>query len=224
MPQWSYTTFSVFYTLNLLYQPRFMGRNVSVSIWPMSDVSRVITVGDSGVGKTSLIHRMKTGEFLEDVVSTVAAGVATIDVNVQGSRHALQIWDTAGQELYRSVIPIYFKGAVLAILCFSATDDQSFLHLDGWLEELRDHARAEIEVVLVGTKYDCESKLVEEDRAKAYADQRKMKLFWASAVTGQNVSVILEYVAVQCGEKMKVHTQIAKNTMPIRPIEEKSCC
>jgi small GTP-binding protein len=190
----------------------------------MGDVSRVITVGDSGVGKTTLIHRMKTGEFLEDVVPTVAAGVATIDVDVQGSRYALQIWDTAGQELYRSIIPIYFKGAVLAILCFSAVDDQSFAHLDGWLDELRAHASAEIEVVLVGTKYDCQDKKVEEDRAKAYADQRKLRLFWASARTGQNVPVILEYIAVQCGERMKVQTQMVKNPAPPRLADGGKCC
>jgi small GTP-binding protein len=189
----------------------------------MADISRVITLGDSGVGKTTLIHRMKTGEFLEDSVPTVAAGVATIDVTIHNSRCALQIWDTAGQELYRSIIPIYFKGAVFAILCFSATDEESFLHLDGWLCELRQHTTSDIEVVLVGTKYDCEDRQVEEDRAKAYADQHKLKLFWASAVTGQNVPVILEYIAVQCGEKMKVQTLLAKNPLVQKDPNQKCC-
>jgi small GTP-binding protein len=190
----------------------------------MADVSRVITLGDSGVGKTTLIHRMKTGEFLEEAIPTIAAGVATIDLKIQDSRYTLQIWDTAGQEIYRSIIPIYFKGAVFAILCFSVTDDQSFSNLDGWLHELREHTSADIEVVLVGTKYDREDRQVEEDRAKEYADRNKLKLFWASALTGQNVTVILEYVAVQCSEKMKVQTHVVKN--PIVPVESAGspCC
>jgi small GTP-binding protein len=189
----------------------------------MVDISRVVTVGDSGVGKTTLIHRMKTGEFVEDSVPTIAAGVATIDVSIHGGRCALQIWDTAGQELYRSIIPIYFRGAVFAMLCFSVSDEESFLHLDGWLNELRQHTTSDIEVVLIGTKYDCEDRQVDEDRAKAYADQHKLRLFWVSAVTGQNVPVILEYIAMQCGEKMKVQTQVAKQ-VPLNATSEGGCC
>jgi small GTP-binding protein len=186
----------------------------------MADVSRVITLGDSGVGKTTLIHRMKTGLFLEEAIPTVAAGVATIEVRIQNTRYTLQIWDTAGQELYRSIIPIYFKGAVFAILCFSVVDDQSFAHLDGWLDELRQHTSPDIEVLLVGTKYDCTEKLVDEEEAREYAERTKLKLFWASALTGQNVPVILEHVALQCSEKMKVQTELVRHAK----LNDEGCC
>ena len=87
---------------------------------------RVITLGNSGVGKTSLIYRMKTGQFLEETAPTIGAGVTQVEVTIKANTYPLQIWDTAGQEMYRNIIPIYFKGAVFAILVFSMDDKKSF--------------------------------------------------------------------------------------------------
>jgi len=164
---------------------------------------RVITLGDSGVGKTCLIHRMKTGEFLADASPTIGAGVTSLEVATGGRRLTLQIWDTAGQEMYRSIIPIYFKGAVFAILVFSVDDMKSFQGLDSWLEEIAQHSDPDIVVVLVGSKCDTKDRQVDDETAKKYAKDHDLTLFFASSITGQNVSVILEHIAISHGTRRK---------------------
>jgi small GTP-binding protein len=170
----------------------------------MSEIApRVITLGDSGVGKTALIHWIKTGEFISDTSPTIGAGVTAVDVEVKGVKYPLQIWDTAGQELYRTIIPIYFRGAVFAIVCFAVNDYRSFEHLDLWLDEIAQHSDPDIGLILVGTKYDSPDKVVNEDAAKRYADQHHLPLLLTSSVTGQNVMALIEYVAVAQAAKDK---------------------
>jgi small GTP-binding protein len=192
----------------------------------MGDIApRVITLGDSGVGKTALIHRMKTGEFLADTSPTIGAGVTAVDVDVEGTKYPLQLWDTAGQELYRNIIPIYFKGAVFAMVCFSVGDHRSFANLDSWLEEIDRHSDPEIGLVIVGTKYDVADKVVSDDAAKRYADDHRLPVLFTSSVSGQGVPELLEHVAVTQGMKKK-----AKEPIPLgaelgdgEP-KKKSCC
>jgi small GTP-binding protein len=167
--------------------------------------SRVVTLGDSGVGKTALIYCMKNGAFLRDTSPTIGAGITTIEVDVEGAKQALQIWDTAGQELYRNIIPIYFRGAMFGMICFAVNDRQSFQHLDMWLEQLSQHSGPDIGLVLVGTKYDSPDKVVHEDEVKKYAEEHRLHIFFTSSVTGQNVVELLEYIAVAQTQRGKEH-------------------
>lgn len=186
---------------------------------------RVITLGDSGVGKTTLIHRMKTGEFIEDAAPTIGAGVTSVDVRVNDKVYPLQIWDTAGQEMYRNIIPIYFKGAVFAILVFAVNDMKSFQSLDSWLEEISEHSDQNIGIVLVGTKYDRSDKQVEDDMAKKYADDHNLTLFFASSLTGQNVDVIIQHVAVTYNNRKKMDETARTGGLNLEgKKEKKSCC
>lgn len=189
----------------------------------MSDCApRVITLGDSSVGKTSLIHRMKTDEFLEDTTPTIGAGVTSLDVEIAGKLYQVQIWDTAGQEMYRNIIPIYFKGASYAMLCFAIDDIKSFQNLESWLDEINRNADEEIGIVLVATKYDKE-KQIDDDAAKRFADEHHLTLFMTSSVTGQNVSHLLEYVAMEANGRREMDDQ--RNVLELKgAAEEKNGC
>ncbi|EAY17947.1 RAS, putative [Trichomonas vaginalis G3] len=96
---------------------------------------RVIFVGDSGVGKTSIIHYMKFGSFDSHSLPTVGAGWTSMDCYFENKKIEYQLWDTAGQEIYRSLVPIYFKNAIGAIICFSLTDAISFQSLQSWVDQ-----------------------------------------------------------------------------------------
>jgi small GTP-binding protein len=157
---------------------------------------RVITLGDSGVGKTALIARMKTDEFLDSTEPTIGAAVNLLEFDIDSDQCSFQIWDTAGQELYRSIIPVYFKTAVFAILVFSITDLSSFQHLDDWLEQIHNNADSEISVVLVASKMDREDCQVNSEDAKQYANKHHLKLFFTSARTGQNVHQLMHDIGV----------------------------
>lgn len=188
---------------------------------------RVIILGDSGVGKTTLIHRIKTGEFLEDTTPTIGAGVTAIDIEAKGQVYPFQIWDTAGQEMYRNIIPIYFKGAVFAIVVFALNDVKSFNNLDSWLDEIATHSDPRIGLVLVGNKCDTQDKEVSDESAKKYAADHSLTLFFTSSLTGQNVNAVMEYVATTYNN-MKEITDVPKNVNLAEsgnnPKDKKGCC
>lgn len=191
----------------------------------MSDCTpRVITLGDSSVGKTSLIHRMKTDEFLEDTTPTIGAGVTSLDVEIGGKLYQVQIWDTAGQEMYRNIIPIYFKGASYAMLCFAIDDIKSFQNLESWLDEINRNADEEIGIVLVATKYDKEDKQIDDDAARRFAHEHHLTLFVTSSVTGQNVTHLLEHVAMEANGRREMDER--NNTLDLagKEQEKKGCC
>jgi small GTP-binding protein len=190
----------------------------------MAHVARVVAIGDAGVGKTTLIHRMTTGEYLERTISTIAPGVYVVDVPVRDRTVPLQLWDTAGQELYRSIIPVYFKGAMFAVLAFAVNDEKSFEHLPGWLDEVREHSDRDTETVLVGTKYECRDRAVADERAKEFAAAQSLALFFVSAATGQNVASVLEYIALQCDKRKLNGLETRAADVRMQPMKVKSCC
>lgn len=187
---------------------------------------RVITLGNSGVGKTSLIYRMKTGQFLEETAPTIGAGVTQVEVTIKANTYPLQIWDTAGQEMYRNIIPIYFKGAVFAILVFSMDDKKSFDDLNSWLDEIEAHSDPNIGIVLVGNKYDSDHKVITDEIARLYAKEHSLQIFFSSALTGQSVTEILNYIALENSKK----ADLIKSTPAPVPVDKENgdkkskCC
>ena len=192
------------------------------------DVSpRVITVGDSGVGKTSLIHRIKSGSFLDQTVPTIGAGVTPIEVVVEDNKYSFQMWDTAGQEMYRNIIPIYFKGAVVAVLVFSLSDPKSFANLDSWLDQIAEHSSDDIIILVFGNKTDAQPLQVTEEEAKRWAKSKNLDIFFTSAKTGQNISLIMPYIATTYENKKKHSIPMDDVRAPIQPVKDKpkeGCC
>ncbi|KAK8889072.1 hypothetical protein M9Y10_033816 [Tritrichomonas musculus] len=162
----------------------------------MNQISpRVIFIGDSGVGKTSLITRGTNDTFNELTSPTIGAGVTPITMTVNGVEVNFQVWDTAGQEIYRSIVPLYFKYAKCAIVVFSFEDVKSFQSLNSWLDMLHSNTDHEVPVVIAGNKWDVEKKNVELAEAKTWANSRNYQLFFTSAKTGEQVNQLFQFVA-----------------------------
>jgi small GTP-binding protein len=158
---------------------------------------RVIFVGDAGVGKTALIHRMKTKTFKENTLPTLGAGITEMDAIIKGDAVSYQLWDTAGQEIYRNIVPIYFRGAVCAVIVFSIEDPQSFRNLDSWAGQLLNNTDGGVGIVIVGNKIDSENPKIGQPDAEQWAIDRKYPLLWTSAATGQNVDVLVQHIVAQ---------------------------
>jgi len=186
---------------------------------------RIITVGDSGVGKTSLIYRIKNGSFLEHTCSTIGAGVTPIDVSFRDKVLSFQLWDTAGQEMYRNIIPIYFKGAFFAILVFSMSDSKSFQSLENWMSQIYEHADQTISIVIVGNKCDMQNPQVSEEEAKRWARQKQIEVFFVSAKSGINIRLIMEHVAEVFLSKQEDVIPTSKSVDPTFPDHpNRNCC
>jgi small GTP-binding protein len=115
-------------------------------------VLKLVVVGDGGVGKTTLIHRYLTDIYLDQRM-TVGSGFATRNIEIDGVTIVLSIWDFAGEQRFRFLMPKYCLGAHGCLLAFDLTRQVTFFHLDDWLKLVREHA-GQIPILLVGTKLD----------------------------------------------------------------------
>lgn len=154
---------------------------------------RVVFIGDSGVGKTSLIHWAKYNKFNEAPATTIGAGITRIEADANGIPIAYQLWDTAGQEMYRSIVPMYFRGVCGIVVVFSLTQRSSFEHVEGWVSEAAAHTD-QVPIVVVGNKCDCSDVSVSQAEARAWGEQRKIPVLFTSASTGENVELLLEHL------------------------------
>lgn len=130
----------------------------------------MVLIGDSGVGKSNLLSRFTRNEFNLDSKSTIGVEFATRSIQVDSKTIKAQIWDTAGQERYRAITSAYYRGAVGALLVYDISKHQTYENVTRWLKELRDHADANIVIMLVGNKSDLRHlRAVPTEEAKAFA-------------------------------------------------------
>ncbi|RHZ68240.1 hypothetical protein Glove_296g31 [Diversispora epigaea] len=116
--------------------------------------AKVVILGSQGVGKTSLVVRYVQKTFSPNCTSTIGASFMTKKLVVDNCKVRLQIWDTAGQERFRSMAPMYYRGANAAILVYDITSEESFLDMNAWIEELRKNMTKDLIIHVVGNKID----------------------------------------------------------------------
>eukprot|EP00982_Pelagococcus_subviridis_P014954 31368-Pelagococcus_subviridis.AAC.7 len=131
---------------------------------------KVVLIGDSGVGKSNLLSRFTRNEFCLESKSTIGVEFATRTIEVDTNTIKAQIWDTAGQERYRAITSAYYRGAVGALLVYDITKSESYEDVEKWLKELRDHADANIVIMLIGNKCDLKHlRCVQTEDARLFA-------------------------------------------------------
>ena len=117
---------------------------------------KVIMLGESGVGKTSLLVRYKHDAFDEERTSTFQQSFVEKKFTVNSNSVSLGLWDTAGQEKANAIAPMYFRGADAAVIVFDVTDRKSFQKLKYWIEQLRKHSK-DTKIFIAANKCDVES-------------------------------------------------------------------
>jgi len=149
---------------------------------------KLIVIGNSGVGKSCLTLKATEDCFLPDYSSTIGFEFRAFYAKVENTIIKLSIWDTCGQEIYRSLIRNFYRNSSLAILVYSIDDENSFEDLDSWLNEIRTNGSPDMNIYLIGNKVDLESKrVISKERAKTFAQDNDIKLFMeTSAKTGFN--------------------------------------
>jgi len=150
---------------------------------------KLLLIGDSGVGKTSLLLRFADNKFLDSFITTIGVDFKIKKMDVDGKAIKLQIWDTAGQEKFRTITSSYYRGAHGIIVVYDVTNKESFLHVKGWLSDIDRYAQGNIKVqkMLVGNKSDLPNREVTFKEAKAFADSLGIKFAETSAKQSDNV-------------------------------------
>ena len=133
---------------------------------------KLIIIGDAGVGKSCLTNQAIKNVFDEAYNATVGFEFVSFNLKLDDVSIKLQIWDTCGQEIYRSLISSFYRNATLAMIVYSIDSRESFSHLDAWLKDVHLLSNPDIKLFLIGNKTDLEdNREVDFKDAKKYADE-----------------------------------------------------
>uniref|UniRef100_A0A8D3BM78 EF-hand domain-containing protein n=1 Tax=Scophthalmus maximus TaxID=52904 RepID=A0A8D3BM78_SCOMX len=160
---------------------------------PPDRLFKIVLVGNSSVGKTSLLRRFCDDSFHPGTSATVGIDYSVKTITVDSSQVALQLWDTAGQERYRSITKQFFRKADGVVVMYDITDKQSFTAVRQWLTSVKEGAGEDIPIMLLGNKTDKE---IERQVQKGVGERlAKMTLYECSACSGQNVLESMVHLA-----------------------------
>jgi small GTP-binding protein len=154
--------------------------------WPADSHYKVVMLGDSGVGKTALVNRITDGIFQEMRVPTVGSQFISLPLEFRGNKMTLELWDTAGHEVYRSLVGFYTRDAKGAFLVFDVTQEKTFNNLPGWIRFACDQAPT-IQIILFANKIDLSAdRTVPTESIRRFAANQKVEFMEGSAKTGEN--------------------------------------
>ena len=156
---------------------------------------KVVFLGDTAVGKSCLAVRFARNEFFEFQEPTIGAAFLGKNINLNDKRYKFEIWDTAGQERYRSLAPMYYRGAKAAVIVYDITDEDTFKGAKTWVSEIQKKSENCL-ILLVGNKVDLTmNRKVDIHMVKEYVDNNNLIYMESSAKTGLNVDKIFTTIA-----------------------------
>ena len=149
---------------------------------------KIIFLGDQYVGKSSILNRFYQDKFEEDYQATIGLDFHSKNVDINNTTIRLLLYDTAGQEKFKSLIPMYIRDANIIIVVYDITNKDSFIHTEHWANETKDLKREDAIFVLVGNKTDLEDKrVISRVDGEKFAEDNGLLFFETSAKSGKNV-------------------------------------
>ena len=163
---------------------------------------KVIIIGDSGVGKTNIMSKFLKNKFMEESKATVGVEFGSKLFDLNGHKIKAQIWDTAGQEKYKSITGAYFKGSKGALVVYDITQKSTYEYLEKWVNDLKSAGDPKITIILIGNKSDLEenrqvSKEQGEEKAKSFG----CAFLETSALSGDNIDKAFNMMVKEIFEK-----------------------
>jgi Ras-related protein Rab-8A len=189
---------------------------------------KILLLGDSGVGKTSLMLRYADDKFASSLISTAGVDYKTSYLECAGKTIKCQLWDTAGQERFHVITQAYYKSAhgIALIYDVSQQSEESFRNVRYWMENINKHANPHCLRMLIGNKCDVKSRKIETARGKALADEFNMLFFECSAKDGTNVKEAFHTVAREAATKLNATGSDGSN-VPVKQMgngkDKKEC-
>ena len=165
-----------------------------------SEKCQILLIGDSSVGKTSLISRYANGIFKEEYISTIGFESYSKEEIINNQTVLVKLWDTAGQERYKALTTNFFKNAEGVILVYDVTSSESFDNLKYWIDSIKSNLgeNITIPIIILGNKIDMDDmRDIKKEDANKFANENKYKYFETSAKTGEGVDEAIRYLVNQ---------------------------
>jgi Ras-related protein Rab-1A len=197
-------------------------------------VFKILLIGNSAVGKSSLLMRFADDIFHETFLPTIGVDFKIRTIEHEGSKIKLQMWDTAGQEKFKTITAAYYKGAQGIVLVFDLCDKKSFADIKTWLSEVNRLSTDESVKILVGNKSDLiNDRQVSKEEAERFAENEGMIYYEASAKNNSKVDTIFRHLSDAMKEKFskqyiqkykKTTTYLTSLKPEARIAHRKTCC
>ncbi|GAM21006.1 hypothetical protein SAMD00019534_041810 [Acytostelium subglobosum LB1] len=187
---------------------------------------KCVMIGPSFAGKTSLVVRLVKDTFHNEQAATVGAMFLNKFFNFDKYVIKFELWDTAGQEKFHSLAPMYFRGAKIAVVVFDISNIESFNKAKSWTREFKSHSTEQAIMVLVGNKCDLD-RAIPVDVAEQYAREEDMIYFEASAKDNTNVNNIFQILAEKIPPPSNEPTGKDDHVVSVarsKEKEKKKCC
>ena len=154
---------------------------------------KYVIIGDSGVGKSNILLQYINEKFSDDFKATVGVEFGAKNIEINSRIYRIQIWDTAGQENFRSIARAYYKNSICACIVYDITNRNSFNSVQSWIDDCTKQAPKSILLLLIGNKNDLNDKReVQYEEGAEFAKKRNMIFLETSAKTGNNIDNIFE--------------------------------
>jgi Ras-related protein Rab-2A len=172
---------------------------------------KFIIIGDSSVGKSCILLRFTEGRYKTEHEPTLGVEFGSKNIKVGDQVIKIQIWDTAGQESFKSITRSYYKGSIAALIVYDITRRESFENLSKWLYEVKSHSHEKVEIVLIGNKSDLSSKYLQFlfrreisfEEGEAFAKKNGFEFFETSAQSGDKVEDVFRMLATRIVKKIE---------------------
>ena len=197
-------------------------------------IIKILTLGDSLVGKSSIVLRFSDNRFDDNQLATIGIDYKTKYIKVKDASVKVLLWDTAGQEKFRNIARQYYKGANGVLLIYDVCDRKSYERIGFWMDELKQNNEIEqLYIILVGNKIDLEEKrVVTREEAEKYAEDNNINYIEVSAKTGEGILDLFNEVTKGTMDKVfndqdnnedkeKIKTYLDTNSNRKR---KKKCC
>ena len=194
-----------------------------------SDITlKLLIVGGSGVGKTNFLNMFLNNTFNQNYFSSTGIDLQNKIMNIKNKKVRIQIWDTAGQEKYKSITKNLFLKVMGALVLYDITNEESFTKLKEWVELIKEECGRHIKILIIGNKSDLESqRAIDKEDAMKYANEEKVQYIECSSKTGENV----EKAIIVLSEKILESTEISMDsslmldsTLLSSKINKRKCC
>ena len=189
-----------------------------------SPTVKILLLGDSAVGKSSLLLRYTEGSYSDNFFSTIGIDFKFKDVKAENGRsYRLQIWDTAGQDRFRSITKNYYKGAQGLALLYDVGDANSFVNIKGWISSIRELCGDNVPILLVANKIDLPTRAISAEEGKSLALENKIDYIETSVKENINVDNVFQQLVNKISDKIG---QSEKNVHLEQKQKKKSktCC
>ena len=176
---------------------------------------KIIIIGDQSVGKTSILSRFTDNTFSKEYQCTISVENKCKNLRIDENNTAqLQLWDTAGEEKFRTVTKTYYHDSHGALITYSIDDRESFNKLESWIKDLKEVAPDDCVIMIVGNKSDLNQyRKVEFDEGKNFAQKYNALFFEVSAKNGSNVALVFEQLAFKIFQVQKNNKKLGNNVL-----------